>query len=124
MAGLGVIHGIAGELGAIKNYHHGEVCGRLLLPFLELLNKTENPEQQALMADLAAALFPVHALSPAKMLAEWLKDRAIAPFWQDAPPLTVSEIDWILARSNSKNSLVTYSKAQQRFMLESAFSVQ
>ncbi|MCX8957087.1 iron-containing alcohol dehydrogenase [Erwinia psidii] len=124
MAGLGVIHGIAGELGAIRDYHHGEVCGRLLLPFLHILNKTENQQQQSLMADLTAALFPGFTLPPARMLAEWLKERAVTPFWHDAPVLTVTETDWILARSTSKNSLVTYSKEQQRFMLEEAFSVQ
>lgn len=123
MAGLGVIHGIAGELGAIKDYHHGEVCGRLLLPFLQLLNQTENQQQQALMADLAAALFPGFTLPPARMLAEWLKDTAVTPFWLDAPTLDAAEVDWILARSNSKNSLVTYSREQQRIMLEQAFSV-
>ena len=57
MAGLGVIHGIAGELGAIKDYHHGEVCGRLLLPFLTLLHNSEHPQQQLLITELASQLF-------------------------------------------------------------------
>ncbi|WP_338570252.1 iron-containing alcohol dehydrogenase [Erwinia billingiae] len=123
MAGLGVIHGIAGELGAIKDYHHGEVCGRLLLPFLTLLNDSENEQQQELMADLAATLFPGFTLPPARMLVHWLKDNAITPFWHDAQPLTAEEVSWILARSNSKNSIVSYSEEQQRFMLEQAYSV-
>ncbi|WP_338562010.1 iron-containing alcohol dehydrogenase [Erwinia sp. E_sp_B04_7] len=123
MAGLGVIHGIAGELGAIKDYHHGEVCGRLLLPFLTLLNDTQESQQQILMADLATALFPGFTLPPARMLAHWLQDNAITPFWHDAPPLSEKEVSWILARSNSKNSLVTYSEEQQRLMLEQAYSV-
>lgn len=123
MAGLGVIHGIAGELGAIKDYHHGEVCGRLLLPFLTLLNDTEDEQQQVLMEDLATALFPGFTLPPARMLQHWLKDNAITPFWHDAQPLTTDEAAWILSRSNSKNSLVTYSEEQQRFMLEEAYSV-
>lgn len=123
MAGLGVIHGIAGELGAIKDYHHGEVCGRLLFPFLALLNETENEQQKALMEDLAAVLFPGFTLPPARMLAHWLQDNAITPFWHDAQPLSPEEVAWILARSNSKNSLVSYSEEQQRFMLEKAYSV-
>lgn len=123
MAGLGVIHGIAGELGAIKNYHHGEVCGRLLLPFLQLLGDSENEQQQQLMDELALALFPGFTLPPARMLASWLQDKAITPFWLDPPPLTAEEADWILTRANSKNSLVTYSEAQQRFMLEQAFRI-
>ena len=123
MAGLGVIHGIAGELGAIKDYHHGEVCGRLLLPFLQLLGESDDARQQPLMEALANALFPGFTLPPATMLAAWLKDRAIIPFWQDPLPLTEAEVDWILARSNCKNSLVTYSRQQQRFMLEQAFQV-
>lgn len=124
MAGLGVIHGIAGELGAIKDYHHGEVCGRLLLPFLQLLNETENLQQQRLMADLAVALFPGFTLPPARMLAEWLKDQAITPFWHDPPPLSEEEASWVLARANSKNSLITYSTEQQRFMLATACHIQ
>ncbi|MDW8846043.1 iron-containing alcohol dehydrogenase [Erwinia sp. MMLR14_017] len=123
MAGLGVIHGIAGELGAIKDYHHGEVCGRLLLPFLTILNKTEDEQQQVLMDDLATALFPGFTLPPARMLQHWLKDNAITPFWHDAQPLTAAEADWILSRSNSKNSLVSYSEEEQRFMLEQAYSI-
>ena len=123
MAGLGVIHGIAGELGAIKNYHHGEVCGRLLLPFLQLLGESDDAQQQRLMEELANALFPGFTLPPATMLAAWLKDQAITPFWHDPQPLTEAEVDWILARSNSKNSLVNYSEQQQRFMLEQAFHV-
>lgn len=123
MAGLGVIHGIAGELGAIKDYHHGEVCGRLLLPFLQLLNDSENEQQQQLMDELAVALFPGFTLPPARMLASWLQDKAITPFWLDPPPLSHEEMDWIVARANSKNALINYSEAQLRFMLEQAFSV-
>lgn len=123
MAGLGVIHGIAGELGAIKDYHHGEVCGRLLLPFLQLLNDSENAQQQKLMDELAVALFPGFTLPPARMLASWLQDKAITPFWQDPPPLTQAEADWILTRANSKNALIEYSEAQLRFMLEQAFHI-
>ena len=123
MAGLGVIHGIAGELGAIKDYHHGEVCGRLLLPFLQLLNDSENELQQQLMDELAVALFPGFTLPPARMLASWLQDKAITPFWLAPPPLSHEEMDWIVARANSKNALINYSEAQLRFMLEQAFSV-
>lgn len=53
-----MIHGIAGEIGALHDYHHGQVCGRLLLPFLELLAQSEQPQQRTLMSDLAARLFP------------------------------------------------------------------
>ncbi|WP_342755051.1 iron-containing alcohol dehydrogenase [Pantoea sp. MBD-2R] len=123
MAGLGVIHGIAGELGAIKDYHHGEICGRLLLPFLHLLGESDNAEQQQLMDELSTALFPGFTLPPATMLASWLKDQAITPFWHDPQPLTEAEVEWILARSNSKNSRVNYTEQQQRFMLEQAFHV-
>ncbi|WP_034946594.1 iron-containing alcohol dehydrogenase, partial [Erwinia oleae] len=94
MAGLGVIHGIAGELGAIKDYHHGEVCGRLLLPFLEISGKSDHPQQQALMSDLANTLFPAFTLPPARLLAEWLKENAIVPFWQTPQTLTQAEVSW------------------------------
>lgn len=121
MAGLGVIHGIAGELGAIKNYHHGEVCGRLLLPFLSLLDNSDHPQQQALMAELQLALFGAASPTPASHLAQWLQQHAVFSFWQQKPTLSASEMDWILARANSKNSLIEYSPAQQRWLLEQAY---
>ena len=121
MAGLGIIHGIAGELGAIKDYHHGEVCGRLLLPFLTLLAASEHPQQQALMAELQLALFGAAHPAPAANLAAWLQQHAIFPFWQQKPTLSASETEWILARANSKNSLISYSTAQQRWMLEQGY---
>lgn len=124
MAGLGVIHGIAGELGAIKDEHHGEVCGRLLLPFLHLLGESEHPQQMALMQQLGAALFPLGEGATARRLASLLTDNAITPFWQSPPSLSATEVDWILARSNSKNSLVTYSKEQQRRLLEQAYRIE
>ncbi len=121
MAGLGVIHGIAGELGAIKEEHHGEVCGRLLFPFLRLLDNSTHPEQQALMAELQLALFGAPHPSPAGQLSQWLQEQAIFPFWQRKTTLSAAEIDWIVARANSKNSLVSYDKAQLRWMLEQAW---
>ncbi|KQN54320.1 MULTISPECIES: iron-containing alcohol dehydrogenase [unclassified Erwinia] len=123
MAGLGVIHGIAGELGAIRDYHHGEVCGRLLLPFLTLLSESENPQQRALMQQLQQTLFPHGGQPAALQLADWLREHAITPFWQDPPSLSQQDVAWILARANSKNSWVSYSEAQQRWLLEQAFSV-
>ncbi|QKJ86347.1 iron-containing alcohol dehydrogenase [Paramixta manurensis] len=124
MAGLGVIHGIAGELGAIKDFHHGEVCGRLLFPFLMLLNESPHPEQQALMRTLDEALFATRHEHPALYLAEWLQQQAITPFWQHPPSLSNADIDWVLARSNSKNALVNYDAEQQRFMLRAAWPVE
>ncbi|WP_288500787.1 iron-containing alcohol dehydrogenase [uncultured Erwinia sp.] len=124
MAGLGVIHGIAGELGAIKDYHHGEVCGRLLLPFLSLLEQSENAQQVRLMQQLAALLFPQASPdAPARQLSEWLRTNAITPFWHSPPALSAAEVDWILARSNSKNSLVSYSREQQNRLLSEAYSI-
>lgn len=123
VAGLGVIHGIAGELGAIKPWHHGEVCGRLLLPFLRLLADEASPEQQALMDTLGATLFPLQTINPSLLLLNWLKDTAICRFWDDAPALSAQDVDWVLARSNSKNSLVSYSRDQQRAMIAAAWTI-
>ncbi|WP_241825932.1 iron-containing alcohol dehydrogenase [Izhakiella australiensis] len=123
VAGLGVIHGIAGELGAIKPWHHGEVCGRLLLPYLNLLAKQASPDQQALMNTLAATLFPLQTINPALLLVNWLKDNDVYRFWDDAPTLTEQDVEWILARSNSKNAMVDYSKEQQRTLIEAAWPV-
>ncbi|MEM6160072.1 iron-containing alcohol dehydrogenase [Erwinia sp. P6884] len=123
MAGLGIIHGIAGELGAIRDFHHGEVCGRLLLPFLTLLADEENAQQQALMSALVEELFPGFTVPPARLLMAWLKDNAITPFWEAPPSLSEEEVSWVLARANSKNALVNYSEAQQRFMIEEAYRI-
>lgn len=122
-AGLGVIHGIAGELGAIKPFHHGEVCGRLLFPFLDLLSDSEQPLQRKLMAELHPQLFSETTDSPAQFLKQWLQQQAITPFWQDGPSLSRVEVEWILARANSKNSLVNYSREQMQMMIAQAWEI-
>ena len=122
-AGLGVIHGLAGELGAIKPYHHGEVCGRLLFPFLDLLAESEQPAQQQLMQALQSALFATPAPQPARFLKEWLQQQAILPFWQEQQTLSEAEVSWILARANSKNSLISYSPSAMRQLLTQAWQV-
>ncbi|MHA6310548.1 MULTISPECIES: iron-containing alcohol dehydrogenase [unclassified Pantoea] len=122
-AGLGVIHGIAGELGAIKPFHHGEVCGRLLFPFLDQLADSHHPQQRALMDELHPQLFSEPTDSPARFLKQWLQQRAITPFWRDGPTLTTAEAEWVLARANSKNSLVNYSREQMHAMLAEAWTL-
>jgi len=122
-AGLGVIHGIAGELGAIKPFHHGEVCGRLLFPFLDLLSDSQQPLQRTLMAELHPQLFSESTDSPAQFLKQWLQQQAITPFWQDGPSLSRTEVEWILARANSKNSLVNYSREQMQTMIAQAWHI-
>ncbi|WBV20634.1 iron-containing alcohol dehydrogenase [Pantoea piersonii] len=122
-AGLGVIHGIAGELGAIKPYHHGEVCGRLLFPFLDLLAESHEPQQQQLMQTLQQALFAEPEAQPARFLKNWLQQQAITPFWQEPQTLSNEDVEWILARANSKNSLVNYSQQAMRAMLMQGWDV-
>ncbi|MCW0332842.1 iron-containing alcohol dehydrogenase [Pantoea ananatis] len=122
-AGLGVIHGIAGELGAIKPFHHGEVCGRLLFTFLDHLADSQHARQRQLMDDMHAQLFDEETDSPARYLKAWLQRSAIMTFWQEGPTLSPSDIDWILARANSKNSLVSYSKDEMRDMITRAWPV-
>ncbi len=122
-AGLGVIHGIAGELGAIKPFHHGEVCGRLLFPFLDVLAETTHPEQQRLMAQLGEQLLPNEAAPPALALKAWLQQHAIVPFWQDGPTLSPEDVDWIVARANSKNGWVSYDAPTMTEMLVAAWRV-
>ncbi|MEN4819153.1 iron-containing alcohol dehydrogenase [Pantoea agglomerans] len=122
-AGLGVIHGIAGELGAIKPFHHGEVWGRLLFPFLDLLSDSEQPLQRKLMAELHPQLFSETTDSPAQFLKQWLQQQAITPFWQDGPSLSRAEVEWILAQANSKNSLVNYSREQMQMMIAQAWEI-
>ena len=122
-AGLGVIHGIAGELGAIKPYHHGEVCGRLLFPFLDLLAESREPQQQQLMQTLQQALFAEPEAQPARFLKNWMQQQAITPFWQEPQTLSNEDVEWILARANSKNSLVNYSQQAMRAMLMQGWDV-
>ncbi|TKI07836.1 iron-containing alcohol dehydrogenase [Martelella alba] len=124
MAGLGVIHGIAGEVGALRPYHHGQVCGRLLLPFLALLADSEHPEQRALMAALSARLLPGAPSAPARYLSEFITARAVAPFWQDDLPLSRQELDTAKEKSNSKNAVLTYSPEQRQSLIEQAFRIE
>lgn len=123
-AGLGVIHGIAGEIGALRDYHHGQVCGRLLLPFLALLESSEQPQQRALMAELAARLYPHWQGSPESYLTDFITRHAIAPFWQDDLPISGQELAVALDKSNSKNSWIDYAPAQRQRMIEEAFRVE
>jgi alcohol dehydrogenase class IV len=123
-AGLGVIHGIAGEIGALRDYHHGQVCGRLLLPFLALLENSEQPQQRALMAELAARLYPHWQGSPESYLTDFITRHAIAPFWQDDLPISGQELAVALEKSNSKNSWIDYAPAQRQRMIEEAFRVE
>ncbi|MDI3444734.1 iron-containing alcohol dehydrogenase [Serratia marcescens] len=123
-AGLGVIHGIAGEIGALRDYHHGQVCGRLLLPFLALLENSEQPQQRALMAELAARLYPHWQGSPESYLTDFITRHAIAPFWQDDLPISGQELAVALEKSNSKNSWLDYAPAQRQRMIEEAFRVE
>ncbi|WP_312053641.1 iron-containing alcohol dehydrogenase [Pantoea brenneri] len=122
-AGLGVIHGIAGELGAIKPFHHGEVCGRLLFPFLDQLADSTHPQQRALMDELHQQLFSEPTDSAASFLKQWLQQQAITPFWHGGPSLTADEVEWVLARANSKNSLVNYTREQMHAMLAQAWTL-
>jgi len=124
MAGLGVIHGIAGEVGALRDYHHGQICGRLLLPFLELLGKSEQPQQRALMTELALRLFPEEQDSPARFLIDFITRHAIAPFWQDELSLSKAELAIVLEKSNSKNSWLSYTTEQRRLMIDGAFLIE
>lgn len=124
MAGLGVIHGIAGEIGSLRDYHHGQVCGRLLLPFLELLGKSEQPQQRALMTELALRLFPEEQDSPARFLIDFITRHAIAPFWQDELSLSKAELAIVLEKSNSKNSWLSYTTEQRRLMIDGAFLIE
>lgn len=120
----GVIHGIAGEIGALRDYHHGQVCGRLRLPFLALLESSEQPQQRALMAELAARLYPHWQGSPESYLTDFITRHAIAPFWRDDLPISGQELAVALEKSNSKNSWIDYAPAQRQRMIEEAFRVE
>ncbi|WP_213989477.1 iron-containing alcohol dehydrogenase [Sodalis sp. dw_96] len=124
MAGLGVIHGIAGEVGALRSYHHGQICGRLLLPFLDVLAESEQPRQRALMTELALRLFPREQGNPERYLSAFITRNAIAPFWREDLPLSQQELAVSLEKSNSKNSLLEYSPAERRGMIEGAFRIE
>lgn len=124
MAGLGVIHGIAGEVGACLPWHHGEVCGRLLMPFLTLCQRTDDPQQAALLNSLHRALFPeVNGCHPAAWLAEWLHSAAPADIWRQPPSMTPQHRNTILRQAGNKNSLVDYSAEQREFMLSESWPV-
>ncbi len=119
----GVIHGIAGEIGAAR-LPPRPVCGRLLLPFLALLESSEQPQQRALMAELAARLYPHWQGSPESYLTDFITRHAIAPFWQDDLPISGQELAVALDKSNSKNSWIDYAPAQRQRMIEEAFRVE
>ena len=125
MAGLGVIHGLAGETGALMPWHHGEVCGRLLLPFLGLCEQIKDPRQQRLLDELWQGLFPDRPPeNTARQLADWLRERAPYDLWQSPPALPVAQCHEILSKAGSKNSLIKYSPQQMLFMLSESWPVE
>jgi hypothetical protein len=75
------------------------------------------------MAELHPQLFSETTDSPAQFLKQWLQQQAITPFWQDGPSLSRAEVEWILARANSKNSLVNYSREQMQMMIAQAWEI-
>lgn len=124
IAGLGVIHGIAGEVGACLPWHHGEVCGRLLMPFLTLCQQTDDPQQAASLNSLHRTLFPeVNGIHPATWLAEWLRSAAPADIWRQPPLMTLQQRSTILRQAGNKNSRMNYSAEQRAFMLSESWPV-
>ncbi|MEA9391246.1 iron-containing alcohol dehydrogenase [Acerihabitans sp. TG2] len=124
MAGLGVIHGIAGEIGALRAYHHGQICGRLLLPFLALLAESQQPRQRTLMAELSGRLFPAQQTGPERYLLDYITRHAIASFWQDDLSISREELAVCVDKSNSKNALLEYRPAQRQRLIEAAFRIE
>lgn len=124
MSGLGVIHGIAGEIGALRDYHHGQVCGRLLLPFLDLLANSGHPEQRALMTELAVRVLPEHQASAERYLQAFITSNAISCFWRDDLSLSQAELAMCLEKSTSKNAWLEYSPVQRRTMIAAAFHIE
>ncbi|MBT0721178.1 iron-containing alcohol dehydrogenase [Rosenbergiella collisarenosi] len=121
-AGLGVIHGIAGELGALKPWHHGKVCGQLLLPFFDRLAENENEAQQSLLHELNHQLFPLAQQQfPAQHLKLWITDNACSPFWQTTERLTPAQVTAIAERATNKYSLVDYSAADRAGLITRAW---
>ena len=124
MAGLGVIHGLAGEAGALMPWHHGEVCGRLLLPFLHLTEQIQDPRQLSLIGELWQGLFPDRSQeNPARQLADWLRETAPYDLWQSPPVLPGDTCRTILNKAGSKNSLITYTQQQMLYMLSESWPV-
>ncbi|KAA8997374.1 iron-containing alcohol dehydrogenase [Affinibrenneria salicis] len=124
MAGLGVIHGLAGEIGALRSYPHGQVCGRLLLPFLSLLATSQDAHQRARMTELAQAVLPDgDRQTPERRLTDLITGQSVFPFWLEPLTITAAELQTIVEKSNSKHSLLEYSSSQRRSLTEQAFSV-
>ncbi|WP_241581478.1 iron-containing alcohol dehydrogenase [Rosenbergiella nectarea] len=121
-AGLGVIHGIAGEIGAYKTWHHGKVCGQLLLPFFDLLADSGYDRQQQLLHKLNHRLFPLAQQQfPAQHLKLWIMDNACSPFWESDCTLTADEVTELAQRSTNKNSVVDYCADQRATLITQAW---
>ncbi len=73
------------------------------------------------MCELHQQLFPHATGCPARYLKEWLQQQAITPFWLAGPALSSEETEWVLARANSKNALLNYSRDEMREMIVQAW---
>ena len=119
----GVIHGIAGDRRAARlPPRPGLRPPAAAVP--ALLESSEQPQQRALMAELAARLYLHWQGSPESYLTDFITRHAIAPFWQNDLPISRQELAVALEKSNSKNSWIDYAPAQRQRMIEEAFRVE
>ena len=98
-----------------------EQLDALVVAACRLLESSEQPQQRALMAELAARLYPHWQGSPESYLTDFITRHAIAPFWQNDLPISRQELAVALEKSNSKNSWIDYAPAQRQRMIEEAF---
>ena len=81
MAGLGVVHGLAGTLGALTSLSHGHICASLLYPTLKLFTKECSIEEISLLSNKMKLLLPAEYQSKSEnyyesfteFLGQWLQ---------------------------------------------------
>ncbi|MBK8395404.1 MAG: iron-containing alcohol dehydrogenase [Leptospiraceae bacterium] len=126
-AGLGVVHGLAGVLGAVTSLPHGHICAALLYPTFELYGEECNAEEISILNKKLKVLLPENTnedqntayKSFHKYLGDWLK--SLIPI----PPLSHPNSEFIILKVldqfSIRNHPTPFSKHLAKISLMKAF---
>lgn len=129
IAGLGVVHGLAGTLGAMTSLSHGHICASLLFPTLKLFTKECSTEEISLLSNKMKHLLPAQHQSKSdnfyesfkKYLDQWLQKLTPIPTLSYSNPENL--IEEVLKQFSIRNHPTPFSKLLAKQALQEAFGI-